>query len=124
MPARGRKSAASEGYDSTSKFNSPVVAIMEANGLVDSRLSVGQELIVPLGPAAPVPTPTAAATRLRADLGRTPPRRLDVHDRLGYLPKSLSLVDSCQYSRSTPQDCKHRLPAPRHGLGEYAFQFG
>ena len=49
-------------YDIASKFNTTVAAIMEANGLEDSRLRVGQKLIIPLGPATPVPTPSEILT--------------------------------------------------------------
>lgn len=45
-------------YDIAARYDTTVNAIMEANGLTSTRLSVGQQLIIPLATSTPVPTPT------------------------------------------------------------------
>jgi LysM repeat protein len=45
-------------YDLAARYDTTVNAIMEANGLTSTRLSVGQQLIIPLATSTPVPTPT------------------------------------------------------------------
>ena len=44
-------------YNIALQFNTTVQAIMEANGLADDRLRVGQKLIIPSGTATPTATP-------------------------------------------------------------------
>ena len=54
-------------FDIALIYGVPVQAIMEANGLESDRLEVGQQLIIPVGGATPVPagteSPTATATQ-------------------------------------------------------------
>jgi LysM repeat protein len=45
-------------YDIAARYGTTVQAIMEANGLTSTRLSVGQQLIIPLATATPAPSPT------------------------------------------------------------------
>jgi LysM repeat protein/RNA polymerase subunit RPABC4/transcription elongation factor Spt4 len=45
-------------YDIAARYGTTVESIMEANGLTSTRLSVGQQLTIPLATATPVPQPT------------------------------------------------------------------
>jgi LysM repeat protein len=45
-------------YDIAARYGTTVQAIMQANGLTNTRLSVGQQLIIPLATATPVPSTT------------------------------------------------------------------
>jgi LysM repeat protein len=49
-------------YDIAAAYGTTVDAIMEANGLTSTRLSVGQRLIIPLVTATPAPTSPETAT--------------------------------------------------------------
>jgi murein DD-endopeptidase MepM/ murein hydrolase activator NlpD len=44
------------------KYNIPVDEIMRANGLSDTLLRVGQQLVIPAATVTPTPTPTALPT--------------------------------------------------------------
>jgi LysM repeat protein len=49
-------------YDIALEYNTTVNAIMEANSLESTQLSVGQRLIIPVGTIAPPPAPTQTPT--------------------------------------------------------------